>query len=427
MLVSKNPVETNKYELIVSVPANEFEAACEKVFKRKAKQFQVPGFRKGKAPRKTIEKLYGEGIFFEDAVNDLAPAALENAYTESGLEIVVRPEVEVTEVSKENGVTMKATCVVKPDVTVKQYKGLKASKDVAPVTDEEVNAEIERMRNRNARTITVEDRAAQNGDIVSIDFEGFVDGKAFEGGKAERYSLTLGSGQFIPGFEDQIVGHNTGDEFDVNVTFPEEYQASELAGKPAVFKCKLHEISAKELPALDDEFVKDVSEFDTLDELKADITKKLADSKEQAANTAFENALIDGVIENLEGEIPEEMFDARADEMVQDFEYRLSSQGMNLDTYMQYTGSTRDSLRASFKEQATRQVKVALALEKIVAAEGLTASDEEVEEEVNKLAEQYKAQNITADQIKAAMGEQLKNDIAQKKAVELIKSTAVAE
>ena len=427
MLVSKNPVETNKYELIVSVPANEFEAACEKVFKRKAKQFQVPGFRKGKAPRKTIEKLYGEGIFFEDAVNDLAPAALENAYTESGLEIVVRPEVEVTEVSKENGVTMKATCIVKPDVTVKQYKGLKASKDVAPVTDEEVNAEIERMRNRNARTITVEDRAAQNGDIVSIDFEGFVDGKAFEGGKAERYSLTLGSGQFIPGFEDQIVGHNTGDEFDVNVTFPEEYQASELAGKPAVFKCKLHEISAKELPALDDEFVKDVSEFDTLDELKADITKKLADSKEQAANTAFENALIDGVIENLEGEIPEEMFDARADEMVQDFEYRLSSQGMNLDTYMQYTGSTRDSLRASFKEQATRQVKVALALEKIVAAEGLTASDEEVEEEVNKPAEQYKAQNITADQIKAAMGEQLKNDIAQKKAVELIKSTAVAE
>ena len=427
MLVSKNPVETNKYELIVSVPANEFEAACEKVFKRKAKQFQVPGFRKGKAPRKTIEKLYGEGIFFEDAVNDLAPAALENAYTESGLEIVVRPEVEVTEVSKENGVTMKATCIVKPDVTVKQYKGLKASKDVAPVTDEEVNAEIERMRNRNARTITVEDRAAQNGDIVSIDFEGFVDGKAFEGGKAERYSLTLGSGQFIPGFEDQIVGHNTGDEFDVNVTFPEEYQASELAGKPAVFKCKLHEISAKELPALDDEFVKDVSEFDTLDELKADITKKLADSKEQAANTAFENALIDGVIENLEGEIPEEMFDARADEMVQDFEYRLSSQGMNLNTYMQYTGSTRDSLRASFKEQATRQVKVALALEKIVAAEGLTASDEEVEEEVNKLAEQYKAQNITADQIKAAMGEQLKNDIAQKKAVELIKSTAVAE
>ena len=427
MLVSKNPVETNKYELIVSVPANEFEAACEKVFKRKAKQFQVPGFRKGKAPRKTIEKLYGEGIFFEDAVNDLAPAALENAYTESGLEIVVRPEVEVTEVSKENGVTMKATCIVKPDVTVKQYKCLKASKDVAPVTDEEVNAEIERMRNRNARTITVEDRAAQNGDIVSIDFEGFVDGKAFEGGKAERYSLTLGSGQFIPGFEDQIVGHNTGDEFDVNVTFPEEYQASELAGKPAVFKCKLHEISAKELPALDDEFVKDVSEFDTLDELKADITKKLADSKEQAANTAFENALIDGVIENLEGEIPEEMFDARADEMVQDFEYRLSSQGMNLDTYMQYTGSTRDSLRASFKEQATRQVKVALALEKIVAAEGLTASDEEVEEEVNKLAEQYKAQNITADQIKAAMGEQLKNDIAQKKAVELIKSTAVAE
>ncbi len=427
MLVSKNPVETNKYELIVSVPANEFEAACDKVFKKRSKQFQVPGFRKGKAPRKTIEKLYGEGVFFEEAVNDLAPAALEDAYKESGLEIVVRPEVEVTAVSKEEGVTMKAVCIVKPEVKVNQYKGLKASKDVAPVTDEEVNAEIERMRNRNARTITIEDRAAQNGDIVSIDFEGFVDDKAFEGGKAERYSLTLGSGQFIPGFEDQIVGHNTGDEFDVNVTFPEEYQAAELAGKPAVFKCKLHEISAKELPVLDDEFVKDVSEFDTLDELKADITKKISDSKEQAANTAFENALIDGVIANMEGEIPEEMFDARADEMVQDFEYRLSSQGMNLDVYMQYTGSTRESLRASFKEQATRQVKVALALEKIVEAEGLTATDEEVDEEVAKLVEQYKAQNITADQIKAAMGEQLKNDIAQKKAVELIKNTAVAE
>ena len=260
------------------------------------------------------------------------------------------------------------------------------------------------MRNRNARTITVEDRAAANGDIVNIDFEGFVDGKAFEGGKAERFNLTLGSGQFIPGFEDQIVGHNTGDEFDVNVTFPEDYQASELAGKPAVFKCKLHEISAKELPALDDEFVKDVSEFDTLDDLKADIRSKLTTSKENAANTAFENTLIDGVIANMEGEIPEEMFDARADEMVQDFEYRLSSQGMSLDVYMQYTGSTRESLRASFKEQATRQVKVALALEKIVEAEGITATDEEVEAEVAKLVEQYKSQNITAEQIKAAMG-----------------------
>ena len=427
MLVSKNPVETNKYELIISVPAEEFAVACDKVFKKRSKQFQVPGFRKGKAPRKTIEKLYGEGVFFEEAVNDVAPVALQATYDESGLEIVVRPEVEVTAVSKEEGVTMKAICIVKPEVVVKNYKGIKASKDVAPVTDEEVDAEVERMRNRNARTITVEDRAAANGDIVNIDFEGFVDGKAFEGGKAERFNLTLGSGQFIPGFEDQIVGHNTGDEFDVNVTFPEDYQAAELAGKPAVFKCKLHEISAKELPALDDEFVKDVSEFDTLDELKNDIRTKLTTSKENAANTAFENTLIDGVIANMEGEIPEEMFDARADEMVQDFEYRLSSQGMNLDVYMQYTGSTRESLRASFKEQATRQVKVALALEKIVEAEGITASDEDVEAEVAKLVEQYKSQNITAEQIKAAMGDQLKNDIAQKKAVELIKSTAVAE
>lgn len=427
MLVSKNPTENSKYELIVSIPAEDFAAACDKVFKKRAKQFQVPGFRKGKAPRKTIEKLYGEGIFFEEAVNDLAPAVLQAAYDESGLEIVVRPEVEVTEVSKENGVTMKATCVVKPEITVKDYKGIKASKKVDPVTDEEVDAEIERMRNRNARTITVEDRAAENGDIVNIDFEGFVDDKPFEGGKSEHFHLTLGSGQFVPGFEEQIVGHKTGDSFDVNVTFPEDYHAEELKGKPAVFKCKLHEITAKELPELDDEFVKDVSEFDTLDELKADIRKKLTDSKEAAANTAFENTLIDGIIANMEGEIPEEMFDARADEMVQDFEYRLSAQGMNMDVYMQYTGMNRDAIRNSFKEQATRQVKVALALEKIVENEGITVSDEEVDAEAARLAEQYKGQNITAEQIKNAMGDQLKNDLAQKKAVELIKESAVEE
>ena len=427
MLVSKNPTENSKYELIVSIPAEDFAAACDKVFKKRAKQFQVPGFRKGKAPRKTIEKLYGEGIFFEEAVNDLAPDVLQAAYDESGLEIVVRPEVEVTEVSKENGVTMKATCVVKPEVTVKDYKGIKASKKVDPVTDEEVDAEIERMRNRNARTITVEDRGAENGDIVNIDFEGFVDDQPFEPGKSEHFHLTLGSGQFIPGFEDQVVGHKTGESFDVNVTFPEDYHAEELKGKPAVFKCKLHEITAKELPELDDEFVKDVSEFDTLDELKADIRKKLTDSKETAANTAFENTLIDGIIANMEGEIPEEMFDARADEMVQDFEYRLSAQGMNMDVYMQYTGMNRDAIRNSFKEQATRQVKVALALEKIVENEGITVSDEEIDAEAARLAEQYKGQNITAEQIKNAMGDQLKNDLAQKKAVELIKESAVEE
>lgn len=427
MLVSKNPTEKSKYELIVSIPAADFSAACDKVFKKRSKQFQVPGFRKGKAPRKTIEKLYGEGIFFEEAVNDLAPAVLQAAYDESGLEIVVRPEVEVTEVSKENGVTMKAICVVKPEVTVKDYKGIKASKKVDPVTDEEVDAEIERMRNRNARTITVEDRAAENGDMVNIDFEGFVDDKPFEGGKSEHFNLTLGSGQFIPGFEDQVCGHKTGDEFDVNVTFPEDYHAEELKGKPAVFKCKLHEITAKELPALDDEFVKDVSEFDTLDELKADIRGKLESSKENAANAAFENTLIDGIIANMEGEIPEEMFDARADEMVQDFEYRLSAQGMSMDTYMQYTGMNRDAVRNSFKDQATRQVKVALALEKIVADEGITVSDEEVDAEAARLAEQYKGQNISAEQIKSAMGEQMKNDLAQKKAVELIKASAVEE
>ena len=428
MLVSKNQIETNKYELVISIDAETFEAAIASVYKKRAKEFQVPGFRKGKAPRKTIEKLYGEQIFFEEAVNGAAPLALETAYQESGLEIVVRPEVEVTAVSKEEGVTMKAICVVKPTVTVNQYKGLTAAKASAEVTEEEVAAEIERMRSRNARTVSVEDRAAQNDDITVIDFEGFVDGVAFEGGKGENYSLTLGSGQFIPGFEEQIVGHNIGDEFDVNVTFPEDYHAENLKGKAAVFKVKLHSISIRELPAVDDEFAKDVSEFDTLDELKADITAKIGERKAQKVQADFENALIDGVIANMEGEIPEEMYEARIDEMVADFERRLQSQGLGMDMYLQYTGMTADSFRLTFKEQAEKQVKIALALEKIVEVEGIEATEEDIEAEVAAIVKAYEGQGVTAEMVKEAPGmmDQLKIDAAQKKAVELIKSTAVA-
>lgn len=424
-LVSKNNVATNKFELEIQVPAEDFEKACEQVYKRKGKRIEVPGFRKGHAPRKTIEKLYGEGIFFEDAVNDVYPGALQSAVEEAGLEIVCRPEVEVTEVSKEKGVTFKATCTVKPEVTVKDYKGIKASKDVEEVTDVDITAEIDRRRERNARTVDVEGRAVENGDIVNIDFEGFLDGVPFDGGKGENFSLTIGSGQFIPGFEEQIIGHNIGDEFDVNVTFPENYHAEELKGKPTIFKVKLHSISTKELPEADDEFAKDVSEFDTLDELKADIRKHLEEANEKKAADAFENKLIDTVIENMEGEIPQEMYEVRIDEMIRDFEYRLQSQGLNLDMYLQYSGLDRDSFRKTFEAQAQRQVKVRLALEKIVEVEGIAPTDEEVEAEYARLADAYK---MDVEKLKPVISaEDVKKDVAVNKAIDLIKDSAVAE
>ncbi len=424
-LVSKNNVATNKFELEIQVPAEDFEKACEQVYKRKGKRIEVPGFRKGHAPRKTIEKLYGEGIFFEDAVNDVYPGALQSAVEEAGLEIVCRPEVEVTEVSKEKGVTFKATCTVKPEVTVKDYKGIKASKEVEEVTDVDVTAEIDRRRERNARTVDVEGRAVENGDIVNIDFEGFLDGVPFDGGKGENFSLTIGSGQFIPGFEEQIIGHNIGDEFDVNVTFPENYHAEELKGKPTTFKVKLHSISTKELPETDDEFAKDVSEFDTLDELKADIRKHLEEANEKKAADAFENKLIDTVIENMEGEIPQEMYEVRIDEMIRDFEYRLQSQGLNLDMYLQYSGLDRDSFRKTFEAQAQRQVKVRLALEKIVEVEGIAPTDEEVEAEYARLADAYK---MDVEKLKPVISaEDVKKDVAVNKAIDLIKDSAVAE
>lgn len=424
-LVSKNNVATNKFELEIQVPAEDFEKACEQVYKRKGKRIEVPGFRKGHAPRKTIEKLYGEGIFFEDAVNDVYPGALQSAVEEAGLEIVCRPEVEVTEVSKEKGVTFKATCTVKPEVTVKDYKGIKASKDVEEVTDVDITAEIDRRRERNARTVDVEGRAVENGDIVNIDFEGFLDGVPFDGGKGENFSLTIGSGQFIPGFEEQIIGHNIGDEFDVNVTFPENYHAEELKGKPTTFKVKLHSISTKELPEADDEFAKDVSEFDTLDELKADIRKHLEEANEKKAADAFENKLIDTVIENMEGEIPQEMYEVRIDEMIRDFEYRLQSQGLNLDMYLQYSGLDRDSFCKTFEAQAQRQVKVRLALEKIVEVEGIAPTDEEVEAEYARLADAYK---MDVEKLKPVISaEDVKKDVAVNKAIDLIKDSAVAE
>lgn len=424
-LVSKNNVETNKFELEVLVPAEEFEKACERVYKKKVKRIEVPGFRKGHAPRKTIEKLYGEGIFFEDAVNDVYPGALQSAVEEAELEIVCRPEVEVTDVSKENGVTFKAVCTVKPEVIVKDYKGIKAAKEVAEVTDVDIAAEIDRMRERNARTVDVEGRAVENGDIVSIDFEGFLDGEPFDGGKAENFSLTIGSGQFIPGFEEQIIGHNAEEEFDVNVTFPEDYHAEELKGKGTTFKVKIHGISTKELPEADDEFAKDVSEFDTLEELKEDIRKRQAEANEKKAASEFENKLIDAVIENMEAEIPAEMYEVRIDEMIRDFEYRLQSQGLNLDMYLQYSGLDKDSFRKTFEAQAQRQVKIRLALEKIVEVEGIEPTEEEIEKEYARLAEAYK---MDAEKLKPMIpAADVKKDVAVNKAIDLIRDSAVAE
>lgn len=422
-LTANNKLDTNKYELTIHIDAESFEKALEKAYKKNIKKINVPGFRRGKAPRKMVEKLYGEGVFFEDAINDIYPAALSEAIAEAKLEIVARPEVEMKEADKENGVTFTAVCIVKPEVSVKDYKGIEVEKTVKEVTDENVENRLKAMQDRNARQIEVEDRPSQNGDTLVFDFEGSVDGVPFDGGKAEKYSLELGSGQFIPGFEPQLENRNIGDEFDVNVTFPEDYHAEELKGKEAVFKCKVHEIKAKEVPALDDEFAKDVSEFDTLDELRADIRKKMEEQNEKEASTEVENKLIDKVIENMEAEIPNEMYEAAIDDMIRDFDYRLQSQGMNLDTYMKYTGMELTSFRQTFEEQAKKRVQIRLALEKIVELENIEVSGEDVEAEYKKLADMYQ---MEADQVKQFVSaEELSKDIAVNKAVDLVKENAV--
>ena len=422
-LKATNKVETNRYELEITIDSEKFCDAIKAVYKREVKKINVPGFRKGKAPLGIIEKYYGESVFFEDALNLLYVDALEGAAKEAGLTIIDdEMKFDLVSISKAEGVDFKVTLTTKPEVNVGEYKGLAAEKLITEVTDDEVKAELERMADRNSRMVEVTDRAAALNDTVVIDFEGFVDGTAFEGGKGESYSLALGSGQFIPGFEDQIVGHNNGDEFDVNVKFPEEYGAAELAGKDATFKVKLHEIKNKELPAIDDEFAKDVSEFDTLDALKEDISKKALDRKVKAADDEVENQLIDKLVEILEGEIPEAMFKNRAEQSIKDFEYRLQMQGMNLDTYFQYTGSNLDEMKKSFLPQAERQVKIRLALEKIAEIENLKVTDEELDKEFATLAESY---SMPVDDIKKAIPEkEIADDIAVRKAMELVKENA---
>ena len=420
-LISCEKLEKSMVELQFSIDAETFKAAVNNAFKREGKKYAIPGFRKGKAPRHMIEKMYGSDIFHYDAVNDLFPEAYEAAVKEAKIDVVGRPDPEVVSMSEADGVVLKVKVAVKPEVELGEYAGLTVTKEAKTVNEADVDAEVKRMQDRNGRLLTREG-AAENGDTVDIDFEGFVDGKAFEGGKAEHYSLVLGSGSFIPGFEDQVVGHSAGEEFDVNVKFPEEYGAAELAGKDATFKIKLHEVKYKELPALDDDFAKDVSEYDTLDELKDSIRNNIKTNLDKQAEQKVENDLMDQVIANMKADIPDAMVDSRIDELVQDFEYRISQQGLKLADYLKYMGMNIEQFRAQFKEQADKQVKMRLAMEAIVAKEGITASDEEFEEEVKRIADAYK---MEADKVKSIVdAAAVKADLAINKAIDFVKEKA---
>lgn len=417
-------VDTNRYQLEITVTGEKFREAISEAYKKNGKKINVPGFRKGKAPLHLIEKYYGSEIFFEDALNLLYNDLVEDAITESGLKVINdKMDFDLVSISKEDGVDFKVSVTTYPEIEIGEYKGLKAEKTAVKVDAAEVNAEVNAMAERNARMVSVEDRAAKNGDTVIIDFEGFTDGKPFEGGKSEGHSLVLGSGQFIPGFEEQIVGKNIGDEFEINVTFPEDYGAKELAGKEAVFKIKLHEIKVRELPEIDDEFAKDVSEFDTLKELKADIKKKALERKKKAAEETVENDLVEQIVNGIKGEIPEAMFENRLNQCVEDFAYRLQSQGLNLETYLKYTNSNIDDFKKSFRPQAEAQVKYRLALEKIVELENITPDEKEVEEQYEKLAKDY---GVEVDKVKTAIpSEELVKDLAVGKAIDFIKANAV--
>ena len=420
-LISCEKLEKSMVELQFSIDAETFKSAVNAAFKREGKKYAIPGFRKGKAPKAMIEKMYGKDLFQYDAINDLFPENYEAAVKEANIDVVGRPDAEVVSMSEDEGATLKVKVAVKPEVELGEYAGLTVNKDVKTVDEADVDAEIKRMQDRNGRLLTREG-AAENGDTVDIDFEGFVDGKAFEGGKAEHYSLVLGSGSFIPGFEDQVVGHSAGEEFDVNVKFPEEYGAAELAGKDATFKIKLHEVKYKELPALDDDFAKDVSEYDTLDELKDSIRNNIKTNLDKQAEQKVENDLMDQVISNMKADIPDAMVDSRIDELVQDFEYRISQQGLKLADYLKYMGMNIEQFRAQFKEQADKQVKMRLAMEAIVAKEGITASDEEFEEEVKRIADAYK---MEADKVKSIVdAAAVKADLAINKAIDFVKEKA---
>ena len=426
MSVQVENLEKNMAKLTIEVPAEELEKALEKAYQKQKSRISLPGFRKGKAPRKMIESMYGKGVFMEDAVNSLVPQEYTKALGECDLEIVSQPEINVTQMEPGKALIFTADVAVKPEVTLGDYKGVEVPKSEIAVTDEEVDAEVKKEQDKNARTVAVEDRAAANGDITTIDFEGFVDGVAFEGGKGTDYALTLGSGTFIPGFEDQLVGANTGDHVEVKVTFPEEYQAKELSGKEAVFQCDVKKIETKEVPELDDEFAKDVSEFDTLAEYKEDVKKKLTEKKEKEARTAKENAAVDKAIENAQMDIPELMTKTECRQMMDDFSRRMQQQGLSMEQYFQFTGQSMDKMMEDMKPQALKRIQTRLVLEKVAEAENIQPSEEEITEEIQKMADAYK---MEADKIREAIGEsgleQMKKDMAVQKAVTVIADAAV--
>lgn len=422
MLKNVKNVEENVVELEFSIDAKTFEDGVMKSYRKNVKKIQLPGFRKGKAPKMMIEKMYGPEVFYDDAINFVFPEAYDAAVKEAGITPVDRPEVDVKEIGKDIDLVLTAKVTVKPEVTIENYKGIEIPKTEYTVSNEDVDKEISAMAERNSRLVTVEDRAAKLGDTAIIDYEGFVDGVAFEGGKGEGHNLELGSGQFIPGFEDQIVGKKTGEEFDVTVTFPEQYHAEELQGKEAVFKVKLNELKEKVLPALDDEFAKDVSEFDTLEELKADTKAKLEKAAEEKATNEKESAILDFLSENLKANIPTVMIESQIDGMLKDFEMRITSQGIDLNTYLTYTGMDEKTMRESFREQAERRVKTTLALEKIRELEQISATDEEAEEEIKKMAEQYK---MEVEKIKSFLQlEDVKEDVSMRKTMDFLLENA---
>ena len=426
MSLQVEKLEKNMAKLTIEVSAEDLDKAMEKAYQKQKSRISLPGFRKGKAPRKMIESMYGKGVFMEDAVNSLVPQEYTKALGECDLEIVSQPEINVTQMEPGKALIFTADVAVKPEVTLGDYKGVEVPKSEIAVTDEEVDAEVKKEQDKNARTVAVEDRAAANGDITTIDFEGFVDGVAFDGGKGTDYALTLGSGTFIPGFEDQLVGANTGDHVEVKVTFPEEYQAKELAGKEAVFQCDVKKIETKEVPELDDEFAKDVSEFDTLAEYKEDVKKKLTEKKEKEARTAKENAAVDKAIENAQMDIPELMTKTECRQMMDDFSRRMQQQGLSMEQYFQFTGQSMDKMMEDMKPQALKRIQTRLVLEKIAETENTQPSEEEITEEIQKMADAYK---MEADKIREAIGEsgleQMKKDMAVQKAVTVIADAAV--
>lgn len=425
MSVKVETLEKNMAKLVIEVPAEELEKALQAAYNKNKSKISIPGFRKGKVPRQMVEKMYGPGFFYEDAANMLIPVEYEKAADECGLELVSRPVIDIEQIEKGKPFIFTAEVAVKPEVTLGEYKGLEVAKTDVEVSDEEVAAELEKEREKNARTISVEDRAVENGDMIMLDFEGFVNGVAFDGGKGENYPLTIGSNAFIPGFEEQLVGAKIGEDVEVNVTFPEEYQAPELAGCAAVFKCKVNEIKVKELPELDDDFAQDVSKFDTLDEYKEDVKAKLAANKADAAKRAKEDAVIEKIIENAQMDIPEAMIDTQARQLVDEFAQRIQAQGLSFEQYLQFTGMTLDTALEQMKPNAVKRIQSRLVLEAVVKAENIEVSEEDVKAEIAKMAETYK---MDADKLAEIMSEeekkQIQMDMSIEKAVELVTEAA---